>query len=50
MANWHLANGDTERGTEMFEEIVAGEGWAAFGYIAAEADLARKKDEPVPEP
>ena len=50
VANWHLANGDTERGTEMFEEIVAGEGWAAFGYIAAEADLARKKDEPVPEP
>ena len=41
VANWHLANGDTEHGTEMLEEIVAGDGWAAFGYIAAEADLAR---------
>jgi dipeptidyl-peptidase-4 len=41
IANWHLANGDTERGIELLEEIVAGEGWAAFGYIAAEADLAR---------
>jgi Flp pilus assembly protein TadD len=44
VANWHLANGDTEGGTEMLEEIVAGDGWAAFGYIAAEADLARMKE------
>jgi poly(3-hydroxybutyrate) depolymerase len=45
VANWHLANGDTERSTEMFEEIVARYGWAAFGYIAAEADLARIQNE-----
>ena len=43
IANWHLAEGDTERGTELLEEIVAQDGWAAFGYIAAEADLARTK-------
>ena len=40
IANWHLAEGDTERGTALLEEIVAQDGWAAFGYIAAEADLA----------
>ena len=44
IANWHLAEGDTERGTELLEEIVAKDGWAAFGFIAAEADLARAKD------
>jgi hypothetical protein len=41
VANWHLAEGDTERGTMLLEEIVTQDGWAAFGYIAAEADLAR---------
>ncbi len=41
VANWHLAEGDTERGIALLEEIVAQDGWAAFGYIAAEADLAR---------
>jgi hypothetical protein len=45
VANWHLAEGDTERGTEMFEEIIARYGWAAFGHIAAEADLARMQNE-----
>jgi len=44
VANWHLAEGDTERGTELLEEIVARDGWAAFGYIAAEADLARMRN------
>jgi len=44
VANWHLANGDAERGVSMFQEIVAGDGWAAFGYIAAEADLARIRE------
>jgi dienelactone hydrolase len=45
IANWHMAEGDTERGTELLEEIVARDGWAAFGYIAAEADLARMRNE-----
>jgi tetratricopeptide (TPR) repeat protein len=44
IANWHLAEGDTERGTKLLEEIVAQDGWAAFGYIAAEADLARAQE------
>jgi tetratricopeptide (TPR) repeat protein len=45
VANWHLANGDTDRATELLEEIVAEDGWPAFGYIAAEADLARRARE-----
>ena len=44
IANWHLAEGDSERGTELLEEIVAQDGWAAFGFVAAEADLARTEE------
>jgi tetratricopeptide (TPR) repeat protein len=44
IANWHLAEGDTARGTKLLEEIVAQDGWATFGYIAAEADLARAQE------
>jgi hypothetical protein len=45
IANWHLAEGNTERGIELLEEIINKYGWAAFGYIAAEADLARADHE-----
>lgn len=41
VANWHLYNGDTERANELFRQVVAGDYWPAFGYIAAEAELAR---------
>lgn len=40
--NWLLYNGDTEGAREVFQAIVdARDQWAAFGYIAAEAELAR---------
>ncbi len=39
----HLISGDRERAFELFREIVAGEIWMAFGYIAAEAELARER-------
>ena len=41
VANWYLYNGETERAHEIFERIVSGPNWAAFGFIAAEAELAR---------
>lgn len=41
VGNWHLYNGRTERAMEVFRSVVAGPYWAAFGYIAAEAELAR---------
>ena len=39
--NWWLYNGDTARAVDLFRRIVAGPEWAAFGHIAAEAELAR---------
>jgi tetratricopeptide (TPR) repeat protein len=41
LANWLLYSGDTARATRAFERILGGGSWASFGYIAAEADLAR---------
>jgi hypothetical protein len=41
VGNWHLANGRRAEGERIFHRILAGGQWGAFGYIAAEADLAR---------
>ena len=41
VGNWLLYSGDRAGAKRVFEEIVAGDGWAAFGYLAAEAELAR---------
>ena len=43
VGNFYLVNGDAERAKAVFERVVAGSQWAAFGFIAAEADLARIK-------
>jgi len=43
VGNFYLVNGDTERAKAIFKRVVAGSQWAAFGFIAAEADLARMK-------
>jgi len=41
VGNWHFYNGDTARAREIFQRIRRASNWAAFGYIAAEADLSR---------
>ncbi len=41
---WRLLEGEAEGARSIFERIVAGEAWAAFGYIAAEAELTRLLD------
>lgn len=41
VGNWFYYNGDVERALETFRRVVGGDAWAAFGFIAAEADLAR---------
>jgi len=43
LARWHIANGRDDQGLALLREIVDGspQQWPAFGYIAAEADLAR---------
>lgn len=41
VGNWYFYNGKREKGVEIFRKIVDGKEWAAFGYLAAEAELAR---------
>lgn len=44
VANWHFYNGRTDVARKTLESILeqnAASQWAGFGYIAAEADLAR---------
>lgn len=43
VGNWYLYNGDTTQARQIFERVVAGKHFSAFGFIAAEADLARMK-------
>ena len=43
VANWYLYNGDEERALAMFQRIVDETSWPAFGHIAAEAELARRR-------
>jgi len=40
---WHLYGGQKEKARGFFEKIVTGRYWPAFGFIAAEAELARMK-------
>ncbi|MFH1180185.1 MAG: hypothetical protein V1710_07490 [Candidatus Bathyarchaeota archaeon] len=39
VANWYNYNGEEKNAAEILREIITVEGWAGFGYIAAEADL-----------
>ncbi len=41
IGNWHLYNGRPADARRVFERIIAGGQWGAFGFIAAEAELAR---------
>ena len=43
MGNYYLVTGDTAKAKEVFQKVISGGGWNAFGYIAAEVDLARMK-------
>lgn len=44
VGNFLLSEGDTTRGQQILEDVIDGQYWAAFGYIAAEADLARQRN------
>ena len=41
IGNWYLYNGKMEMAKKYFRALVEGPGWAGFGFIAAEAELAR---------
>ena len=41
LGNWFLYNGEREKAEKIFRQITAGDQWASFGFIAAEAELRR---------
>jgi tetratricopeptide (TPR) repeat protein len=43
LGNWHLYSGNRAKAEDYFRKITSGKYWPAFGFIAAEAELARKK-------
>jgi len=43
IGNWYFYNGQKQKAQKIFQDILQGDQWAAFGFIAAEADLARMK-------
>ena len=45
IGNWHLFNDRDAEAEQVFSKILRGDQWAAFGYLAAEAERARRLDE-----
>jgi tetratricopeptide (TPR) repeat protein len=45
VANWRRIRGEEALGRALLERVLEGDYWPAFGYIAAEADLARTEAE-----
>lgn len=43
IGNWHLYTGNQSKAREYFEKVVATSYWPAFGFIASEVELTRKK-------
>jgi tetratricopeptide (TPR) repeat protein len=43
LGNWHYMNGRTERAFEIWQDIYDSGNWPAFGYIAAESELASRE-------
>lgn len=43
VGNYYLAEGDSVRAREIFDRLLRTNYWAAFGYLAAEADVARER-------
>ena len=41
IANWHFYNGRPQEAEPVYRQLLEQENWASFGYIAAEADMAR---------
>jgi tetratricopeptide (TPR) repeat protein len=44
VGNWYLVRGDSAKAREWFERAVKSGGWAAFGFIVAERELARGRE------
>ncbi len=46
VGNWYLYNGDQATALAIFERVLLTSSWSAFGYIAAEVELARAREIP----
>ena len=44
IGNWHYMNGRDERAYDIWRQIYDSGNWPAFGFIAAEAELARMQE------
>ncbi len=42
LGNYYLQNGDKEKALEIWQEVLTGPNWDAFGFIAAEGEVVRK--------
>ena len=42
VANWYYYTGNEDKAEELLEGLLATDSWSAFGFIAAEADLAAR--------
>ena len=43
LGSYYQLKGNKDKAKELFQKVVAGKQWSSFGYIAAEAELARMK-------
>lgn len=43
VGNWYLYNGDEAKAKEIFQKVLEGKHFSAFGFIASEAELMRLK-------
>lgn len=41
VGNWYSYNGRTAEASKVFQQILAGDQWTSFGYVAAEVDSKR---------
>ncbi len=41
VGNYYYVMGDTQKAKDIFDKVLAGRQWAAFGYIAAEVDRSK---------
>jgi tetratricopeptide (TPR) repeat protein len=41
LGNWFLYNGQRDEAVKIFRQIISGNQWASFGFVAAEAELKR---------
>ncbi len=42
IGNWHFVNGREDEAVSTWQRVIEGDSWAAFGYIASEAELSRR--------